>query len=144
VIQYHNHQPLILPVVDTNRYRNNSLRQSLPSARSGDAEYSESTSQRSCPAGYPVLFSIFASDCKSPCPMDSTRVPQELRVLKNMHNRVTVCVLCLFVVMASFVAIKWLVPPLPLRWHPRLFAASLPSLGICWFIICQFDLKKVP
>jgi hypothetical protein len=120
VIQYHNHQPLILPVVDTNRYRNNSLRQSLPSARSGDAEYSESTSQRSCPGGYPVLFSIFASDYKSPC---QPACPKEL--LKNTKFCVTVCVLCLFVVMASYAAINLLsVPPLPLRWHPRLFAAS--------------------
>ena len=111
---------------DTNRYISNSLRQSLPSARSGDAEYSESTSQRSS-AGYPVFFSIFASDCKSQCPMDSTRVPRELRVLLNMHNRVTV--LCLFVVMASFVAIKWLVTPLPLRRHPPTVCSLTSILG---------------
>jgi hypothetical protein len=73
----------------------NSLKQqqSLPSTRSGDAEYSESTSQRSS-AGYPDLFFIFASDCKSQCPMDSTRVPREMRVLKITKVNTVLCLLC--------------------------------------------------
>ena len=81
----------------------------------------------------PVLFSIFASDCKSPCPMDSTRVPRELRVLKNMHNRVTVCVLCLFVVMASFVAIKWIGAADPLEMTPPT-VCSLTCANLCTYI----------
>ena len=89
-------------------YKSLQQQQSLPSTcYSGDGEYSESTRQRSS-AGYPVLFSIFASDCKSQCPMDSTRVPQDQRVPKNT----TVWLFCACCVMASFVAIKWLVPPL--------------------------------